>query len=90
MRPRAPAGYIRRMKGKTSITLSKEVLAALDAATGSTTSRSAFVERVLRRYFKRRARRQTGDRDRAQLDRHAMKLNREMADVLTYQRWPEG
>ena len=77
------------MKGKTSITLSKEVLAALDAA-GATTSRSAFVERVLRQYFKRHARRQIGERDRAQLDRHARKLNREMADVLTYQRWPKG
>lgn len=90
MRPRAPTEYTHRMKGKTSLTLSKEVLVALDAATGSTTSRSAFVERVLRQYFKRRARRQTSDRDRAQLDRHAMKLNREMADVLTYQRWPRG
>jgi metal-responsive CopG/Arc/MetJ family transcriptional regulator len=78
------------MKGKTSITLSKDVLGALDAAVGSTTSRSAFVERVLRQYFKRRARRQTGDRDRGQLDRHAGKLNREMADVLSYQRWPKG
>lgn len=78
------------MKRKTSITLSKEVLAALDAATGPAMSHSAFVERVLRQYFKRRARRQTGDRDREQLDRHAAKLNREMAEVLTYQRWPKG
>ncbi len=77
------------LKGKTSITLSKEVLRALDAAAGAS-SRSAFVERVLRLYFKRLARRRTSDRDRAQLDRHAQRLNNEMADVLTYQRWPKG
>ncbi len=77
------------MKGKTSITLSQDLLGVLDAAAGST-SRSAFVERVLRQYFRRQARRQTGDRDRTQLDRHAAKLNREMAEVLSYQRWPKG
>jgi hypothetical protein len=30
------------------------------------------------------------DGDGAHLYRHAATLNREMADVLTYQRWPKG
>ncbi len=78
------------MKGKTSIPLSRELLAAVDAATGSKTSRSAFIEGVLRRYFKRKIRAEVGARDRERLNRHAAKLNREMADVLTYQRCGTG
>jgi len=78
------------MKSKTSITLSPRILAAVDAAAGSKASRSAFIEGVLRRYFKRQNRRAAGARDRERLDRHAAMLNREMADVLSFQRWPEG
>jgi len=39
------------MKEKTSITLSREVLERIDRLAGSSRLRSAFIERVLRRYF---------------------------------------
>jgi metal-responsive CopG/Arc/MetJ family transcriptional regulator len=42
------------MKQKTSITLSEDVLRELDRWTGSGESRSAYIERVLRRHFRRR------------------------------------
>jgi metal-responsive CopG/Arc/MetJ family transcriptional regulator len=46
------------MKEKTSITLSKEVLAGIDRIAGSKQARSAFIEAVLTQYLRRRARAQ--------------------------------
>jgi len=72
------------MKAKTSITLSKDVLAELDCVAGSE-SRSALIERILRAYLRRRALGEEQSRDRALLDREADTFNAEALDVLEYQ-----
>jgi metal-responsive CopG/Arc/MetJ family transcriptional regulator len=73
------------MKEKTSITLSKEVLAGVDRLAGSGQSRSAFIERVLRGYLRARKRAVINAQDLDRLNRAADRLNLEAADVLTYQ-----
>lgn len=73
------------MKEKTSITLSKDLLARVDRLAGSRQSRSAFIERVLRKYLKDRRRASIHARDVALLNQAADRLNREAEDVLEYQ-----
>jgi len=73
------------MKEKTSITLSKEVLADIDRAAGSKRSRSAFIEAVLAQYLRKRRRAQIEARDLELLNRAAEELNAEVEDVLRYQ-----
>jgi metal-responsive CopG/Arc/MetJ family transcriptional regulator len=73
------------MKEKTSITLSKELLARVDRLAGSKQSRSAFIERVLRKYFKDRRQASIHARDLKLLNQAADRLNREADDVLKYQ-----
>jgi metal-responsive CopG/Arc/MetJ family transcriptional regulator len=51
------------MKKKTSITLSSEVLVEIDRLAGSKSSRSALIERVLRRYLRERVRAAINARD---------------------------
>ncbi len=77
------------MKVKTSITLSDDVLAAVDKLAGSARSRSAVIERALRGYLRRRDRAAERARELARLNRAAERLNAEAADVLAYQApWP--
>jgi metal-responsive CopG/Arc/MetJ family transcriptional regulator len=71
------------MKIKTSITLSDDVLAAVDNLAGGAGARSAFIERVLRRYVAARA--HADARELARLNEAAASLNAEAADVLSYQ-----
>ena len=73
------------MKEKTSITLSKDVLKSVDRLAGSRHSRSAFIERVLRKYFRERARSVANARDLARINDAAASLNAEAIDVLSYQ-----
>jgi metal-responsive CopG/Arc/MetJ family transcriptional regulator len=73
------------MKEKTSITLSRDVLAGIDRLAGTQYSRSAFVERVLRRYLREQARAQTNARDLERINQAAEGLNAEASDVLDYQ-----
>jgi metal-responsive CopG/Arc/MetJ family transcriptional regulator len=73
------------MKEKTSITLSKEVLAGIDRAAGSKNSRSAFIEAVLAQYLRERARAQIEARDLELINKAAAELNAEVEDVLGYQ-----
>ena len=73
------------MKEKTSITLSKDVLARIDRLAGSAQSRSAFIERVLRRYLRQRERAAINARDLELINRAAERLNREAEEVLQYQ-----
>lgn len=73
------------MKEKTSVTLSTDVLAGIDRLAGSRVSRSAFVERVLRRYLENEARAKRNARDLELLNRAADRLNPEAEDVLDYQ-----
>jgi len=73
------------MKEKTSVTLSPEVLAAIDRLAGTKHSRSAVIERVLRQYLREQAKAAAEARDLALLNDAADRLNMEAADVLDYQ-----
>ena len=73
------------MKEKTSITLSTDVLAGIDRIAGSKYSRSAFIERILRRFLRERARTQLQARDLDRINRAADRLNAEAEEVLDYQ-----
>jgi len=73
------------MKAKTSITLSKDLLARVDRLAGSKQSRSAFIERVLRKYLQDRRRTSIQARDLELLNQAADRLNREADEVLEYQ-----
>ena len=73
------------MKEKTSVTLSKEVLAGIDRIAGSKQSRSAFIEAVLAKYLRQRARAQIEARDLELINNAADELNAEIEDVLGYQ-----
>jgi metal-responsive CopG/Arc/MetJ family transcriptional regulator len=70
------------MKQKTSVSLSEDVLRKLERYAGSGASRSAYIERVLRRHFRRRARAEINARDQKRIDAAAKRLNREAAEVL--------
>jgi metal-responsive CopG/Arc/MetJ family transcriptional regulator len=73
------------MKEKTSITLSQDLLAGIDRLAGPQGSRSAFIERVLRRYLGERVRAEAHARDLERINHAADKLNSEVMDVLDYQ-----
>jgi metal-responsive CopG/Arc/MetJ family transcriptional regulator len=73
------------MKEKTSITLSREVLAGIDRVAGSKQSRSAFIEAVLRQYLRKRARAQVEARDLELINSAARELSAEVEDILRYQ-----
>jgi metal-responsive CopG/Arc/MetJ family transcriptional regulator len=73
------------VKEKTSVTLSPEVLAGIDRLAGTKHSRSAVIERVLRRYLREKARAAIQARDLVLLNDAADSLNLEAADVLEYQ-----
>lgn len=72
------------MKVKTSITLSEDLLEALDRAVG-TGSRSALIEKVLRRYLREQALEVEQQRDRALIDASADEMNDEALAVLDIQ-----
>ncbi len=73
------------MKEKTSITLSRDVLENVDRLAGSKHSRSAFIESVLRRYLRQRAKAALQARDLERINKAAERLNLEAAEVLDYQ-----
>jgi metal-responsive CopG/Arc/MetJ family transcriptional regulator len=77
------------MKEKTSITLSNEVLTKIDRLAGSSRSRSAFIEKVLRRYLLELERAAVQARDLERINRAAEQLNSEAADVMEYQTFVE-
>jgi len=76
------------MKVKTSVTLSREVLAAVDRIAGKNGNRSAVVESAVIDYIARRAIAARDKRDRDLLDRHAEALNRETAELWDFQAEP--
>jgi metal-responsive CopG/Arc/MetJ family transcriptional regulator len=73
------------MKEKTSITLSKEILAAIDRLAGAKQSRSAFIEAVLAQHLRQQARAQIEARDLDLINKAADDLSEEVEDVLRYQ-----
>jgi len=73
------------MKEKTSITLSSDLLAEIDRNAGARGSRSAFIEGILREYFKAKVRQAIHQRDLELINANADYLHSEAMDVLRYQ-----
>ena len=76
------------MKMKASITLSDDVLRAIDELAKSS-SRSEVIEQALREFLAARAREERDARDLEIMNRLADEYNRETADFLGYENWPE-
>ncbi len=77
--------YKSSMKVKTSITLSKDILEAIDRIIVKPQNRSAFIENALRDYLKKRAKKLRDEKDLEILNKRADRLNREVEDVLSNQ-----
>jgi len=73
------------MKVKTSITLSKELVKAIDRHSKPDKSRSEFIEEAVSRVIKQMIRAKQNAHDVEIINRHAESLNREAEDVLEYQ-----
>jgi metal-responsive CopG/Arc/MetJ family transcriptional regulator len=70
---------------KTSITLSEDVLKAIDGYTGKNKNRSEFIEDAVRAFIMELIQKQQDARDLEIINQHADSLNQEAADVLAYQ-----
>ena len=77
--------YFSSMKIKTSITLSDEVLKAIDLHIGEYKRRSEFLETAARKFIVQLARKEAEQRDLEIINRRADSLNAEAKDVLNYQ-----
>ena len=73
------------MRIKTSITLAKETIGAIDRASGRAANRSRFIEKAVLSYLTQQDRHARDVRERHALDAIADELNEEMEDVLAYQ-----
>jgi metal-responsive CopG/Arc/MetJ family transcriptional regulator len=73
------------MKTKTSITLSEDVIQAMDKLSGQYKNRSEFIELALRTYIAQLIRKQRNAKDLALINERADRLNAEALDVLAYQ-----
>ncbi|MEW6185673.1 MAG: ribbon-helix-helix domain-containing protein [Thermodesulfobacteriota bacterium] len=73
------------MKVKTSITLSEDLLKVMGEYAEEYKTRSEFIEKAIRAFIKQLVRKQQEDRDLEIINHRADYLNREAADVLTYQ-----
>ncbi len=76
--------YIGGMKVKTSVTLSEDLLVAVDQRSEQYKNRSDFIEAALRAFISQLIRDEQNSKDLAIINRRANRLNREAADVLTY------
>ena len=78
--------YNGSMKVKTSITLSEELLKAVDKRTRQQKrTRSDLIEAAVKAFLQQLAREEQNARDLDIINRRADSLNREAADVLEYQ-----
>lgn len=73
------------MKQKTSITLSSDIIAEVDRDAGSKESRSAFIESVLREYFRTKVRNAINERDLKLINEHVDSLSRESQELNDYE-----
>lgn len=73
------------MKVKTSITLSEEVVEAVDRLSGETRNRSEFIEMALRHFIVQQERDRQNACDLEIINRRHARLNREAEDVLAFQ-----
>jgi metal-responsive CopG/Arc/MetJ family transcriptional regulator len=76
------------MKVKASITLSDDVLRAIDEL-AKASSRSEVIEDALRQFLVARSRASREARDLELMNRHADAYNRETADLMSFQPWIE-
>ncbi|RPJ51431.1 MAG: ribbon-helix-helix protein, CopG family [Methanobacteriota archaeon] len=77
------------MKVKTSITLSEDLLKAVDKRTKQQKrTRSDFIEAALRTFIQQLIREEQNARDLEIINRRADALNKEAAEVLEYQVLP--
>jgi metal-responsive CopG/Arc/MetJ family transcriptional regulator len=74
------------VKARICITLSEDVVKAIDKLTGLSRSRSEFIETAVRAYIAQMARKERSARDLEIINQHADRLNEEALDVLAYQR----
>lgn len=72
------------MKVKTSVTLSEELLSAIDTQ-ANTKARSAFIEEATWAYLRTKQRDMRDRKDLKTINLHADELNEEAFDVLDYQ-----
>jgi metal-responsive CopG/Arc/MetJ family transcriptional regulator len=77
--------YIVSMKVKTSITLSEDILEAIDRVLDKSQNRSSFIEQALRYYLEETAKRERDNKDLEILNKNSKQLNLEAEDVLSYQ-----
>ncbi len=73
------------MKSKTSITLTKELIRYIDEEYGGRKSRSQFIEEAVRDYLAKGLHQKRDLADTRILNKQAERLNKEAADVLSYQ-----
>jgi metal-responsive CopG/Arc/MetJ family transcriptional regulator len=73
------------MKVKTSITLSEDLVKAIDEYAKKYNNRSEFIEEAVRAFIRQLIHRQEDARDLEIINRRADYLNQEAIDVLTYQ-----
>jgi Arc/MetJ-type ribon-helix-helix transcriptional regulator len=77
--------YVSSMKIKTSITLSDEILKAIDLHIGAYRSRSEFLETAARFFIEQLKKKEAEQRDLEIINKNADTLNGEADDVLGYQ-----
>ncbi len=77
--------YISSMKVKTSITLSEDLLRAIDERIVRHKNRSEFIETALWAFIAQTIRDEQNSRDLEAINRCADRLNEEAKDVLAYQ-----
>ena len=73
------------MKVKTSITLSEELITVMDRYRLQYKTRSHFVEAAIQSFVRQLRKAERDAHDIAIINKNAARLNREMADVLSYQ-----
>ena len=78
------------MKIKTSITLSEDLLDAIDKRSNRSKNRSEFIEATVRAYIANIIRDERNARDLAIINREASHLNKEATEVLDYQVVPQS
>lgn len=73
------------MKVKTSVTLSEDLLRAIDQRMGLHKNRSDFIETVVQAFIAKGIRDEQNRKDFEIINDNADRLNEEAADVLIYQ-----
>lgn len=73
------------MRVKTSITVEKDLLEAVDKLTAANKNRSEFIEAAIQAYIVERTRTEGNARDLDLINESADILNQEALDVLDYQ-----